>query len=129
MQDEAIKFGGIGVTQESHMEMTEDKDSEKENEENEEQLENNEEEYNELINPVIAEEYIYNNQDDIKSLFIFLYNKINKIYTDKDLNISFLLLLSIICTNFHNKIQIPYKNIFNNNSRLQYSRSWIKIIN
>ena len=116
MKEEALKLGDIGETQESHIEMTEDKDSEKENEENEEQIENNEDldEYNELINPVISEEYIYNNQDDTKSLFIFFYNKINKIYTDKDLNTSFLLLLSIICTNFYNKIQIPYKNIFNN---------------
>ena len=88
--------------------------------ENEEEIlidDNNNENLDEniqIINPVKSEEFIYNSIEDTKSLFIFFYNKFNKIYINKDLNISFLLLLSILCVNLQNKNQISFKNNFNN---------------
>jgi len=105
-----------GESNESNVDYLESEKEEKDNDEKEESYENNEDldENIEVINPVISEEYVFKNKEDTKSLFIFFYNKINKIYTNKDLNYSFLLFMSILCFNFQNKIQIPFKNAFNN---------------
>ena len=115
IKEEQRKIKPFGETEESNLDYLESQKEEKE-EDNEESIENNEvmDENIEKINPVIKEEFIYNTNEDIKALFIFFYNKINKIYTDKDLNISFLMLLSILCFNFQNKNQISFKNLFNN---------------
>ena len=116
LNDEANKLKNLGENIEGVAENEEsEKEEEKENDNNEEQLPTEGVGENiEVINPVLTEEFIYTNKEDIKSLFIFFYNKLNKIYTDKDLNLSFVLLLSILCHNFQNQLQIPFKNIFNN---------------
>ena len=116
LEEEARKNKNLGENIESNIENQEsEKEEENENDSNEEQMQNEGAGENiEIVNPVLTEEYIYSSNEDTQSLFIFFYNKLNKIYTDKDLNLSFLLLLSIICNNFQNQIQIPFKNIFNN---------------
>ena len=117
-EEEAKKNKNLGENIESHIENIEsekEEERENENDSNDEQMPNEGVEENiEIVNPVLPEEYIYSSKEDTKSLFIFFYNKLNKIYTDKDLNFSFMLLLSLICNNFQNQIQIPFKNIFNN---------------
>ena len=114
IKEETKKIVNSGETSNSVVDYTETEKAEKEIEE--EDI-NNEEGLDEniiVLNPVKTEEFIYNNNDDIKALFIFFYNKINKIYTNKDIKNSFLLLLNILCNNFQNKVQLRFKNIFNN---------------
>ena len=117
LKEEKRKIILSGESNESNIDFLESENEEKENEEKEESYENVEgiDENIEIINPVINEEYAFKNKKgDIISLFIFFYNKINKIYTNKDLNYSFLLLISILCFNFQDKIQISFKRAFNN---------------
>ena len=113
LREEQRKMKKIGETEESNVDYFE---SGKEEDEKEESFVANEDldENVELINPVITEEFIYNNAEDTKALFIFFYNKINKIYTSKDLKTCFLLILSIFCYNYQNNKQIPFKTAFNN---------------
>ena len=73
------------------------------------------------VNPVIKEIYRYDNTKDAKSLIIFFYNKISKIFVDKEIKESLLLFFTFINANIEGKMLIPFKqcflniNLFNNN--------------
>ena len=81
------------------------------NNENKEHIESN---IHEKVNPVVKELYIYNNTKDAKSLLIYLYNKINSLFTNNSLKQSLLLVFAFICVNLENKLPIPFKKCFLN---------------
>ena len=111
-EKEAIIDNEEGVENEDNPENDESNESKKEEENDDE--EKKEEEKEEPINKVKDEEFIYEKNEDVKALIIFIYNKIKSIYIRKDLQDSLLLLFSFLCANLQRKIPIPFKQSFLN---------------
>ena len=68
----------------------------------------------ERVNPVLKELFIYNGDKDVKSLILFLYNKINQIYTNKEIKESLLLFFAFLNVSLESKVPVPFKQIFLN---------------
>ena len=68
----------------------------------------------ELVNPVVKEGFIYDSYKDAKSFIIFLYNKINSIFADKEIKQSLLLFLAFTHANLESRLPIPFKQCFLN---------------
>ena len=79
-----------------------------------EEEKDNKEEKEDLIIPVQNEIFIYETYNDVKSLMIYFYNKMNKIYIRKDLQYSLLLLFGFLLSNLQRKMPIPFKHSFFN---------------
>ena len=104
------KFNNDDSSEENYINDEENSDISSEKEE-ENQM-NTQEEKETLIIPAKQEDFVYDNNEDIKSLIIYIYNKINKIYIKKDLQNSLLLLFCFLYVNFQRINPIPFKHCF-----------------
>ena len=82
--------------------------------EEEKEENDNKEGKEDLITPVENEIFIYETYNDAKSLVIYFYNRIYKIYNRKDLQYSLLLLFCFLFSNLQRKMPIPFKHSFFN---------------